>query len=134
MLSDRTTITGFLDTEALNGFLNAADIGVWPKLPAVTIQQAMGTGLFVVLPRNEWVGHLITSDGLGFYVKAESGSSELGDAILRAAQSVAFDGAARQARSEANAWFSAAGIAAKVLSDNLAGPHRPDDPLTHPSW
>jgi hypothetical protein len=119
VLRARTSFMGFLDTESLNGFLNAADIGVWPKLPAVTIQQAMGTGLFVVLPRNDWVGHLVTDDAVGYYVKPDDGEAELVTALVRAARDVPMDQTARRARSRANEWFSAAGVASALLADNV---------------
>lgn len=42
VLSERTIFAGFVDAISLNGFLNAADVGVRPKLASVTIRQGLG--------------------------------------------------------------------------------------------
>jgi len=114
VLAERTTFVGFLDTEALNGFLNAGDIGVWPKLPAVTIQQAMGTGLYVVLPRNDWVGHLVKDASAGRYFEPEQDGA-LTEALGSAASQLQRGAEQRAARAETNRWFSADGVAARLL-------------------
>lgn len=114
LLAQRTVFVGFLDTEGLNGFLNAGDVGVWPKLPAVTIQQAMGTGLFVALPRNDWVGHLVRDDSVGVYFDADRPGA-LADAIGEAVSQVEREPGRRSERAEANLWLSAQGAAARLL-------------------
>jgi glycosyltransferase involved in cell wall biosynthesis len=50
----------------------ASDLGFWPQA-AITIQQAMGTGLSVVLRRRPSVSHLLTAGRNGWYV--ESGNT-----------------------------------------------------------
>lgn len=113
-LADRTSFVGFLDSAGLNGFLNAGDIGVWPKLPAVTIQQAMGTGLFVVLPRNDWVGHLVKDDSLGLYFDSDA-TDAMAEALRSAAARLEGDREDRERRGRANLWLSAEGVAAQLL-------------------
>lgn len=115
LLSSRTTFVGFLEAQALNGFLNAGDIGVWPKLPAVTIQQAMGTGLFVVLPRNNWVGHLLKDDSVGCYFDPRE-QGALSAALMSACATVNWGPQSRSARSQNNQWLSADGIAVRLLA------------------
>ncbi|MDO8108508.1 glycosyltransferase [Isoptericola sp. b441] len=68
-LAGRTQFTGFVDASELNRLFNASDIGVWPRMPAITIQQAMGTGLAVAVPSNDWVSHLLRP-GTGVYFSA----------------------------------------------------------------
>ena len=51
----RMHVQPFTDAAGLNAAFNGADLGVWPRNPAITIQQSMGTGLPVVLPRNDLV-------------------------------------------------------------------------------
>jgi glycosyltransferase involved in cell wall biosynthesis len=58
----------------------ACDLGFWPQA-AITIQQAMGTGLPVVLRRRPTVSHLLTPGRNGWYV----GSHERLEQTLRAA-------------------------------------------------
>ena len=47
---------------------SACDLGFWPQA-AITIQQAMGTGLPVVLRNRPSVGHLVASGRNGWYVQ-----------------------------------------------------------------
>jgi glycosyltransferase involved in cell wall biosynthesis len=47
--ADRITVLPFADSSHINGYLNAADTGVWPTV-SVGIQQAMATGLLVLIP------------------------------------------------------------------------------------
>ncbi|MFC6705742.1 glycosyltransferase [Flexivirga alba] len=56
------TILPFVDSDELNALFNASDLGVWPRMPAVTIQQALGTGLDVLIPNNDFTDHLFYSD------------------------------------------------------------------------
>lgn len=58
-LQGMASIYPFVSQEDVAGFFNAADVGVWPAKPAVSIQQAMGTGLPVVIPNTPVVSHLL---------------------------------------------------------------------------
>jgi glycosyltransferase involved in cell wall biosynthesis len=104
----------FQDSAGLNALFNMADIGVWPALPAVTIQQAMGTGLSVVLPRNEWVGHLIRP-GSGRYFDPETGVDGLASSLRETLGTESSTPEARAARAANNAWLASEGIASKAL-------------------
>lgn len=115
VLSERVKLIGFVDTDELNRVFNAADIGVWPRMPAITIQQAMGTGLKVAIPRNEWVSHLI-KPGTGSYF-ADGEDDETSD-MERAIVALAVDGTRideRVARAAANSWLSADRVVRSLL-------------------
>jgi len=101
----------------LNGIFNASDVGVWPVLPAVTIQQSMGTGLPVVLPRNEWVGHLLRCES-GRYFSPDDDDQIV--ARIAAALDAAIRGLgkiSRAARAADNEWLGAHRVAELLLSD-----------------
>lgn len=57
----------FLPRQELANIYNAADIGVWPTQPSVTILEAMGTGLYVLLPKNKTLSHLLYEKSMGMY-------------------------------------------------------------------
>lgn len=54
----------FLEREELKSVYSAADIGIWPGVPSITIQEAMACGVSVILPDNNIVGHLVINNGL----------------------------------------------------------------------
>jgi hypothetical protein len=115
-LAEKVKVFGFVDNDILNAMFNAADIGVWPRLPAITIQQAMGTGLSVVLPRNDLVGHLIRN-GSGCYFHESDGhaSAQLQEAI-ESQLATDFSGVGRKVRTEQNAWLGADELVKSLLS------------------
>jgi glycosyltransferase involved in cell wall biosynthesis len=49
--ADRISLHPFVEPDQVSGFLNAADITVWPTV-SVGIQQAMGTGVRVLVPES----------------------------------------------------------------------------------
>ena len=115
VLLGRVDIMGFVGAVKLNGVLNAADIGVWPSMPAITIQQGLGSGLYILLPRNEWVGHLLR-DGCGRYFRdGEQLEAELA-AVLEESISVDYSESARVERAKINAWLGADRIALDLLA------------------
>lgn len=132
-LTPRVHFEPFVDAERLNAFFNAADIGIWPRNPAITIQQSMGTGLPVLLPQNDYVEHLIRHPDSGRYfqlvprVEPAIIQSTLNDAL------VSFDlsAGARRSRSERNDWLSADHIARNLMSAHSPHPliNKPDGPL-----
>jgi len=113
-LRDTTTILPFVDHTELNSLFNAADIGVWPSLPAITIQQAMGTGLLPVIPNNPWVSHLV-HDGMGIYFNPAAALAYQLSAAVSEAASMARS--LRPQRALHNRWFSAQAITECLLDD-----------------
>jgi glycosyltransferase involved in cell wall biosynthesis len=70
-----------LRQEEMRALFSACDLGFWPRA-AISIQQAMGTGLPVVLPRKPNVSHLLLGGRNGWYVEAEQSLDVvIGDAI-----------------------------------------------------
>lgn len=109
-------ILPFANQVELNRLYNAADIGVWPRMPAITIQQGMATGLFCLLPRNQYVSHLL-QPGTGEYFEEGQASSvcALKSGLKR---SLGFLTAqTRLNRATANEWLSADSVARGLLAD-----------------
>ena len=53
--------------EELPSFYSAADIGVWPGSPSITIIEAMSTTLPIIIAKSEWTSHLLEyHNGLSF--------------------------------------------------------------------
>lgn len=79
-VADRVELLGMQDQHGMCRLYNAADLGFFPRA-TIGIQQAMATGLPVVLPRKETVTHLVNEGRNGYYFDAlESASSVLGKA------------------------------------------------------
>ncbi len=117
--TSRLQVVGFVNAQKLNEAFNLADVGVWPRMPAVTIQQAMGTGLAVVIPRNELVGHLLRP-GSGKYFDVTS--AEDTDSMIDALQEVLSgldpqDTSTRAKRASINSRLSADEVANSILKD-----------------
>lgn len=74
---DRFHLYPFLTHEHVRRFYCAADAGIWIKA-AISIQEAMGTGLPVVIPRKASVRHLVEDGRNGWYFGVER---ELIDAL-----------------------------------------------------
>lgn len=119
-LADRVYFLPFANSERLNGLFNAADLGVWPRNPAITIQQSLGTGLSVILPENDLVGHLVCPK-TGSYFELKDGSEVkfLASAMTTAIVTTDFGTLARQKRARQNEWLSADAAARRLL--NLPG-------------
>ena len=64
--SSRFELYDYVDHAQLNGLFNAADAGYWPQA-AISIQEAMGAGLPLLLPSDEAVGHLLKPGINGLY-------------------------------------------------------------------
>lgn len=71
---------GFLDHETIRKYYNASDLGLWLKA-AISIQEAMGTGLKVILENKEVVSHLLTHGVNGWYYEKGKLTDGLKDAI-----------------------------------------------------
>ena len=111
-LERRVTFLPFIGAEELNRYYNAADFGVWPTMPAITIQQAMLTGLPVVIPKNSFTSHL-------FQERSNTVDIPAGTDIV-ASLVTAFGSTTKVCpRAEAaaeNSWFSADSLAEKILA------------------
>ncbi|GAA1432560.1 hypothetical protein GCM10009616_22320 [Microlunatus lacustris] len=114
---DRMYVRPFTNGAGLNAAFNGADLGVWPRNPAITIQQALGTGLSVLLPRNDLVGHLVRKDS-GHYFELREGEEveRLAEALKRALAQTDFSQAARRTRATNNRWLSADSVARQLLA------------------
>ena len=65
-IKDIVVFRSFVDKKDLPGLYNAADIGVWPGDPSITIIEAMATGLPVVIPLLACTSHYFEYD-IGFH-------------------------------------------------------------------
>ncbi len=72
---DRFRILPFQKEDALRRFFNAADLGLWTKA-SITVQEAMGTGLPMLLPDHPSLSQLLTAPQSG--ILYPSGALEKG--------------------------------------------------------
>jgi glycosyltransferase involved in cell wall biosynthesis len=66
----------FLNHHEICKFYSIADIGVWTK-PAISILEAMGTGLMILLEDKPSVNHLLDIGVTGLYYKKDHFDSSL---------------------------------------------------------
>jgi glycosyltransferase involved in cell wall biosynthesis len=66
-LGSRFIYLPFASREELPRLYNAADFGTWYLQPSVTIQEAMGTGVYMILTNNPTVSHLVVDPETGRY-------------------------------------------------------------------
>jgi glycosyltransferase involved in cell wall biosynthesis len=77
--SDRIHFLGMTPNDQMPGFFSAADVGVWPGDPAVSILEAMACSLPLVLSASDTTRHLITGEnGIPF---SRGNASELASAL-----------------------------------------------------
>jgi len=69
----------FFDQEKLRAYYSSADIGLWTKA-AISIQEAMGTGLPILLENKPSVNHLLKEGVTGWYYDSKQFDSKLTDA------------------------------------------------------
>lgn len=122
-VGSRIRLEPFGDLATLNAAFNAADLGVWPRQPAITIQQAMGTGLFVLLPDNDTVRHLVEAapaSGRCYPLRTHQEVSVLTEVLRQCLGSTPFSPGSRRKRVEASAWLRADSIAARTVDGVLA--------------
>ncbi len=79
MLKERVFCFPFLTNGKLLEYFSAADFGIWLKSGA-SIQQAMGTGLSVILPEISTTSVLLTEGLNGFYIRKDL-QSTLADVV-----------------------------------------------------
>ena len=112
------TIEGFVPAPSLAEAFNGADVGVWPSMPAITIQQAMGSGLPVVLPDNDLVSHLVASPRSGALLRPDRDLvPELARALTSVCERPRPTGIERRRVANAAAWLSPKSLAHRLLSD-----------------
>jgi glycosyltransferase involved in cell wall biosynthesis len=105
-----------LRSDEMRALFCGSDLGVWPQA-AITIQQAMGTGLPLVLWRRPTVGHLLTSDRNGWYVEAEE---TLVKTLARAAGTLSkVVSGDRLARRKATADFNSTYLSYDVIAQKM---------------
>jgi glycosyltransferase involved in cell wall biosynthesis len=129
------TVEGFVHPAALNRAFNGADIGVWPVMPAITIQQAMGTGLPVLLPRNDLVSHLIAHPEAGLTYRVgepleEALTMSLSELLADVKNPNSKDTVRRRiSRAAQNAWLSTPATSRRLLADaGISVPASSGDP------
>lgn len=116
-LHDRVSFLPFLRRAQLNAFFNAGDVGAWPHLPAISIQQALGTGLYTVLPANAAVEHLLVDESVGQYFPPGTVNGLIEG--LEQALTVDRSSGGRHGRAERNTWLSADKLAKLLLERHL---------------
>ncbi|HVP13156.1 MAG TPA: glycosyltransferase family 4 protein [Phycisphaerae bacterium] len=83
-LKERFIYLPFANRETLARLYNAADFGIWHLQPSITIQEAMGTGLYMVLVNDATISHLVLEPQTGRYF--EPGNyAQLEERIVNAA-------------------------------------------------
>lgn len=104
---DRFVCLPFASREELPRLYNAADFGVWYMQPSVTIQEAMGTGLYMVLTDAATVSHLVLDPLTGRYFsewdfeRLKGLVTETAEAFVRSGPSRLYED--RKHRAEVNA-------------------------------
>ena len=116
-LSAVTITRNFVPAPELNSIFNASDVGVWPAMPAITIQQAMGTGLTVVIPSNGFTSHLFGVQTSAIPLKNGALATSLLDALLSATSTLSRSDRARSELAHNNSWLCSDNIAARLLDD-----------------
>ena len=131
-LRDRFTCLPFAKREQLPEVYNAADFGCWYLQPAVSIQEAMGTGVYMVLTDALTVSHLLDDPETGRYFPSGD-YARAEELVVDTAQGFLDErqfGAAEQRRRRAE--FNARRFSYDALADRLllaAG--EPDQALRH---
>ncbi len=110
-LADRIELLGMQDQAGMCRLYNEADLGLFPRA-TIGIQQAMATGLPVVLPRRATVTHLVREAHNGFYYDGLENTDEV--LVKAAAQRWPL----RTALAEESRRWSGAGYA-RLLTEGL---------------
>ncbi|AKU09511.1 glycosyltransferase [Haloferax gibbonsii] len=86
-IDDRTDLLGYVDSETLNDWMNAADVFVLPSYSesfGVVQLEAMACGTPVVATKNGGSEEVVTSDDYGTLVEGPESHDELADAVVDA--------------------------------------------------
>ncbi len=121
--AERFVCHDFADQTRLNALYNAADIVLFGNC-SISVQAAMGTGLFACLAGNGTMDHLVRSPDLGVFFRTGD-ASDLADKLAQAASGQAGQSdderlGARARRVEDNAWLGYDRILSAML--DLIGP------------
>jgi glycosyltransferase involved in cell wall biosynthesis len=101
----------FLDAQSIRDLYCAADAGIWLKA-SISIQEAMGTGLPVILENKPSVNHLIKDGVNGWFF----GKNNFEEVIQKAATKLSLEKSDREKLSADNAsWLSYDSIAKKII-------------------
>lgn len=121
-IGDRAQMREFVPHEQLPLYYSAADIGVWPGLPSITVVEAAATGLPIIVPDDETAyGVLREASAIRTYNApspvslAEEIFTMVDDQILRLATSVN----ARKVVAERLSWISIAERTVRLFEDAL---------------
>ncbi|SEM03488.1 glycosyltransferase [Haloferax larsenii] len=86
-IADRTDLLGYVESETLNGWMNAADVFVLPSYSesfGVVQLEAMACGTPVVATKNGGSEEVVTSEEYGLLVEGPESHDELADAVVEA--------------------------------------------------
>lgn len=86
-IDDQTDLLGYVESETLNDWMNAADLFVLPSYSesfGVVQLEAMACGTPVVATKNGGSEEVIASDDYGLLVEGPESHDELADAVVRA--------------------------------------------------
>jgi len=117
VVRDRFILQPFSPRDRLKDYFNAADIAVYDQ-PSISVQEAMGTGLYVLLADDGSMRHLVTCPQTGAYFNMMQ-PTDMAHALTQAAAALRSLSpqnatAQRQKRAEMNSWLSYG-----VLTDRL---------------
>ena len=107
-LAERIDLLPMQDQAGMCRLYNAADMGLFPRA-TIGIQQAMATGLPVILPQRQTVTHLVREGHNGFYYEG------LENAAAVLAKAAATEWPARRVLSEESRKWSGAGYTAQLI-------------------
>jgi glycosyltransferase involved in cell wall biosynthesis len=116
---ERFQLVPFLPAEETRRLAAAADLGVWMQ-PAISAQEAMGTGLPLVLPRRPSLCHLLQEGKSGWYWKEPEGFEEVLEFSVQKLLTLAEDERVRwrqQLALESRERFAYESILRKVFSE-----------------
>lgn len=71
-LNQRLLWKNFVPKETLFRYYSAADLGIWPEQPSITILEAIGCSLPVLLPNRQTISHLIDHGNGATFLRGSS--------------------------------------------------------------
>ena len=107
-LAERIDLLPMQDQAGMRRLYNAADMGLFPRA-TIGIQQAMATGLPVILPQRETVTHLVQEGHNGFYYEG------LENAAAVLAKAAAMEWPERRTLADESRKWSGAGYTAQLI-------------------
>jgi len=104
----------------LNAFFNMADFGIWPKQPAITIQQGLATGIYCLLPQEEYYYFLTKECGASYL--SPLNAQKLSKAMINIIENRESIRADRERRAVANKWLSSEFVCEDIIKKLLMVP------------